>query len=436
MDPITPRRALDEAFKMLDESLLDSTCDSLSPGEMSSSVIVAQHHSDSVLDGDDAAPLYATVNKPSLKAKLAAPSVGKVEGPGSSRVNDPLTAESAVGGGSEQPLYATVNKAMHAAVLGTEVGPRGVHWSEPSGGSSIVSGMGEEGMKKNPLSLETGQHASRSQQEVAVPSYAKVQKRPPQGTVATKGAVDEDLEEAGYATVSKPPSTKSKPTSSGTEKDLVEPGYSVITKSYLEPEYLAVKKASNETKPTISALDDDPVGPGYSRVGLTSVPKSNTWDKDAMKKGSTTLLGAEGDVRRKTSSANDVSDACYAEVKFPERISSPVLNTGEESGGLKPPVLPPRLGGKPFEPVFDDDWTRVCDNETSIAKLQASDMNAWREGGREGGREREREGGRERGREGEKEGGREGGGGREGEGESVLLFIVLVCVCVCVCVCM
>ena len=36
------------------------------------------------------------------------------------------------------------------------------------------------------------------------------------------------------------------------------------------------------------------------------------------------------------------------------------------------PHTPAKLGGKPFEPVFDDDWSHVCEKETTIDKLQAS----------------------------------------------------------------
>ena len=41
-------------------------------------------------------------------------------------------------------------------------------------------------------------------------------------------------------------------------------------------------------------------------------------------------------------------------MEFPERLSSPALNE-EQEGRPHPPT---KLGGKPFEPVFDDDWRR------------------------------------------------------------------------------
>ena len=268
--------------------------------------------------------------------------------------------------------------------------------------------------------------------------YATV-KKPSAGHTPAESDTDEDESEPGYTTVVREsprvkkvvpaagekvdmaragrPSLESR--QAGFPEDIEEPGYSTVTDIYKdtkqagsrmdveEPGYSTVKDIDLRTKNAHSMDDDDEDKlPGYATVlrashggprhapammdggalepansRVTSVPKSSTWDRDSMEQSRMTdgvggaLLRTEKDVRRKTSSANDVSDACQALVEFPERLSSPALHVSQEregSGPLPPP--PAQLGGKPFEPVFDEDWSRVRE-VTSMSKLQVHNVS-------------------------------------------------------------
>ena len=385
LDPITPRRALDEAFKLLDESMLDSTWD---PSLREPTPVAKPAHNMAAHE-DAIEALYSKVDKLSRKAK----------GDGSLQSQSDTTTAGTWSEGLGRPGHATEKQpssgdvtstldAHNAAVelLYSRVNKSSIKRTAPSD---------EEGPLHNPP--DTG-----SDEDVSEPGYATVGRAFPRVRRADPATV-EQVDTEGVAGK---PSPGAKHT--GSCDDVAEPTYSTVKDVSLGTKHAEPTVNDDERLPgystvlrtthggpakhaSASSTDEDAFmePPGYSRVGnATSVPKSNTWDKDQSRKtsdgGSGVLMRTEKDVHRKTSSANDVSGACSAQVEFPERFSSPALNMAQESGGSmslpsqpSPPSPPLQLGGKPFEPVFDEDWTHV----TSVSKLQVGVEGKGRGGG-------------------------------------------------------
>ena len=434
MDPITPRRALDEAFKLLDESMLDSTWD---PSLRVLTPPAAEH---ATAHAATVEPLYSKVNKPSRNANSSS-SVQYQSGDelrGASMVDTATpTAVKTWPEDLGKPGLAVVKQPPSGEVKSTSSTT-----THPDADiESLYSRVNKGSVGSKPSAVDKGHGApgplAGCTDETSA-GYATV-KKPSAGHTPAESDTDEDESEPGYTTVVRESPREKKVVPAAGEKvdmaragrpslesrqagfpeDIEEPGYSTVTDIYKdtkqagsrmdveEPGYSTVKDIDLRTK-NAHSMDDDEEDklPGYATVlrashggprhapammdggalepansRVTSVPKSSTWDRDSMEQSRMTdgvggaLLRTEKDVRRKTSSANDVSDACQALVEFPERLSSPALHVSQEregSGPLPPP--PAQLGGKPFEPVFDEDWSRVRE-VTSMSKLQVHNVS-------------------------------------------------------------